>query len=278
MYFFSKNGIVLPMSEATIPLDNIAYQYGYGVYETLKLRKKVLFFSKQHIQRLMKSARIINLEHSFTLSKINNYLDEVIARNDVQNLNIKILLIGGETPADAIVYILPLNPLFPDKKLYVNGAIVDVVSYERLYPNAKTLNMLQSYLLYTEARRRGQYDVLYLDSKKNILEGSRTNFFAIKGKELVTAPKENVLAGVTRQTVIAIARKNGYSIVEEDIPLSSLNNFDGAFLTGTSAKIIPIKRISDNTFPEIVPNLKGLMLMYDDFLSTCGGVFDEAKY
>ena len=100
----------------------------------------------------------------------------------------------------------------------------------------------------------------------------------IKGKELVTAPKENVLAGVTRQTVIAIARKNGYSIVEEDIPLSSLNNFDGAFLTGTSAKIIPIKRISDNTFPEIVPNLKGLMLMYDDFLSTCGGVFDEAKY
>lgn len=273
--YFSKNGILLPLSVATIPLENIAYQYGFGVYETLKVRNKILYFAKQHIERLLQSAKIIGLKHRFTSLKINLYIQEVIQKNSVENCNIKILLIGGKEAEDALLFILPLAPLFPDKKLYSNGAAVKTVQYERFLPNAKTLDMLRSYLYYTKASRQGHYDVLFLDHKDNVLEGSRTNFFVIKGTTLTTPPKEKVLEGVTRQTVIAAAKKSGFIVKEKTIPFSKLGNFDGAFLTCTSAKIIPLVQIDDLKFPEIPPKLKELMQIYNKFLEASKGLFTE---
>lgn len=273
--YFSKNGILLPLSDATIPLENIAYQYGFGVYETLKVRGGTLYFAKQHIKRLLQSARAINLKHTFAFPKINSYIRDVVRKNNVENCNIKILLIGGKEAKDALLFILPLAPLFPDKKLYSRGATVETIRYERFLPNAKTLNMLRSYLYYTKANEFGHYDMLFLDNKSNILEGSRTNFFVIKGTTLTTPPKEKVLEGVTRQTVIATAKKSGFTIKEEDIPLSKLKNYDGAFLTCTSAKIIPLVQIDNFKFPEIPPKLKELIQIYNKFLEASKGIFAE---
>jgi len=140
-------------------------------------------------------------------------------------------------------------------------------------PNAKTLNMLQIYLFFTKARKNGHYDAVFLDTDNTILEGTRTNLFVIKDSTLVTPPKEFVLDGVIRQTLIATAQKNGFTVKEEKIPLSDLENFDGAFLTSTSTKILPLVKIDDFIFPEIPQKLKELMKMYDDFLDTSKGVF-----
>lgn len=273
--YFSKNGILLPLSEATIPLENIAYQYGFGVYETIKVRNKILYFAKQHIKRLLQSAKIIDLKHTFTPLKINLYLQEVVQKNSAENCNMKILLIGGKETEDALLFILPLAPLFADKKLYSHGTTVETVQYERFLPNAKTLNMLRSYLCYTKASSQGHYDMLFLDNKGNILEGSRTNFFVIKGTTLTTPPKEKILEGVTRQTVITAAKKSGFVVREKNIPFSLLENFDGAFLTCTSAKIIPLVQIDNVKFPEIPPKLKELMQIYNKFLEASKGVYTE---
>jgi len=267
--------MLLPLSEAVMPLENIAYQYGFGVYENLRVRNKILYFAKQHVERLLQSAKIIDLKHIFTPQKINLHIQEVVQKNSVGNCNIKILLIGGKEAEDALLYILPLAPLFPDKKLYSRGVTVSTVQYERFLPNAKTLNMLQSYLYYTKVSRQGHYDMLFLDNKNNVLEGSRTNFFAISGTTLTTPPKGKVLEGVTRQTVIVTAKKSGYIVEEKTIPLSKLGNFDGAFLTCTSAKIIPLVQIDNLKFSEIPPKLKELMQIYNKFLETSRGVFTE---
>lgn len=261
------------MSEAVIPLENIAYQYGFGVYETLKVRGGVLYFAKQHIERLLQSAKIIGLKHVFTSLKIKSYIQEVVQKNNIESCNIKMLLIGGKEAADALILVLPLAPLFPDRKLYSHGATVETVQYERYLPNAKTLNMLRSYMYYTKAIEREHYDALFLDDKNNILEGTRTNFFAIKGSTLITPPKEKILEGVTRQTVIAVAKKNGFTVLEKIIPFGSLGNFNGAFLTSTSTKIIPLVQIGDFKFANIPPKLKELMRIYDKFLDTCSGIF-----
>ena len=265
----------MPLSDATVPLENIAYQYGFGVYETLKVRNKILFFAKQHVERLLQSANIIDLKHTFTLFKINAYLQEVVQKNKVENCNVKILLIGGKKIRDALLFILPLAPLFPDKKLYSHGATVETVQYERFLPNAKTLNMLQSYIYYTKAQEQGHYDALFLDAKNNVLEGSRTNFFVIKDTMLITPTQEKVLKGVTRQTVIAVAKKNGFVVKEEEISFSKLGDFDGAFLTCTSGKIIPLVQINDLKFLQIPPTLKELMQKYNKFLETSKGIFIE---
>jgi branched-chain amino acid aminotransferase len=270
--YFSKNGKLLPLVDATVPLENIAYQYGFGVYETIRVRNKIAYFTEQHIERLLQSARLIELEHIYTLPQIDSYIQEVIQKNNTQNCNLKILLIGGKNTEDALLFILPLNPLFPDKKIYINGVTVETAQYERFLPNAKTLNMLQSYIHYTKASKKGHYDALFLDDKNNVLEGSRTNFFVIKDKTLITPPKEKVLAGVTRQTVIAVAKKSGFIVEEKGININELENFDGAFLTATSAKIVPLIQINDFKFDKIPENLNELMRMYSNFLEKSNGL------
>jgi branched-subunit amino acid aminotransferase/4-amino-4-deoxychorismate lyase len=261
--FFSKDGQILPIEQAVIPLSNIEYSYGFGVYETLKVRHGHLYFVDQHVERLFRSAEIIDLKHPFTKEQVKQYIQELVTKLETDACNIKMLLIGGREPQ---LFIQALAPLFPDRKLYSNGAKTITVHYERLYPNAKTLNMFPSYMAYRKAKEAECYDALLVNKSGNIIEGTRTNFFAIKVNELHTPPLEEVLEGVTRQTVIEVAKKNGFKLVEGDIPLSKISDYDGAFLTSTSTKIIPINQIDDFIFPEIPGALKELMKLYDKFL------------
>jgi len=263
---FSKNGELLPLTDATISLHNIHFQYGFGVYESLRVRNNIIYFAKQHAQRLLESARLIGLEHLYKAEQIVTFIQNVVEKNGVESLNIKILLIGGRSAEDTLLFILPLSPLFPDRKLYSKGATVETTYYRRFMPNAKTLNMLPSYLAYKKAQKHGHYDALLLDDDDTILEGTRTNFFAIKDSLVITPPVETVLDGVTRQTVMSVAKKNNFTVKEEKIPLKNLFEFDGAFLTSTSSKIMPLIQIDDFTFPEINQKIKELMKFYDAFL------------
>jgi branched-chain amino acid aminotransferase len=275
--YFSKNGEILQNSEATVSVQDLHFQYGFGVYESLRVRNRIVYFVDMHVDRLIESASLIGLEHAFSKEHIINYIKEVSQRNDLESSNIKMLLIGGKTAEESTLYIFPVQPLYPDRKLYHHGASVQTVSYQRFMPNAKTLNMLPSYLFFTKARKSGNYDAVFLDRENSILEGTRTNFFVIKGDTLITPPKELVLEGVIRQTLVKVAQNNGFIIKEEKIPLSSIEDFDGAFLTSTSTKILPLAKIDDFIFPEIPVKLKELMKIYDDFLDTCKGLFDSNK-
>lgn len=271
---FSRNGEILPSQEATIPLNNIAYSYGFGVYETIKVRKGISYFVKQHIDRLCYSAEMITLQHPFRKKVITQYLADLVnalhLSEEQASCNIKLLLIGGKEP---LLFIQALPPLYPDRKLYSHGAKTMTVHYERLFPNAKTLNMLGSYLAYTKARDAGCYDGLLIDREGNVIEGTRTNFFAIKGDTLYSAPLEKILEGVTRVTVLAVAKKLSFTLNETAVPFAKIGEYDGAFLTSTSSKIIPIKQIDDFLFPSIPEKLKELMKAYDAFLDNSKGMF-----
>jgi branched-chain amino acid aminotransferase len=289
--FFSKNGDILPIEQANIPLSNIAYQYGFGVYETLKVRNGVLFFVEQHVERLFTSAKEIGLGHEFTKEEIKDWIEKILGRvfdreaqtESVQHneekfsCNLKILLIGGKTKSDAELFILPLAPLFPDRKLYTEGAKTMTVQYERIFPHAKTLNMLPSYVAYTKAKEQGCYDALLTNKHGNILEGTRTNFFTIKDRTIFTPNKDHILEGVTRQTVLFVAKKHGFLIEAWDISEKALHEYDGAFVTSTSSKIVPIKQIDDFVFQEIPEALQELMKLYDRFLEKSRGVFTEQE-
>jgi branched-subunit amino acid aminotransferase/4-amino-4-deoxychorismate lyase len=263
---FSKNGVITPIQEALIPLDNLEYAYGYGVYETLKVRKGKLFFVKEHVERLFLSCELIELEHIFTHEQIEKYIQELVTALEVDACNIKMMLIGGKAREDATLYIFATAPLFPDRKLYKQGAKTKTYKYERWLPNAKSLNMLPSYLIYKKALTADCYDGLLIDRDGCIREGTRTNFFCIKGMEIISPPTEKILEGVTRKTIISVLTKNGYGYVEKNIPLADISKYDGAFLTSTSTKIIPIKQIDNFVYPEIPENLKKLMKIYDLFL------------
>ncbi len=269
--YFSRNGRLLPTAEAVVPLSNIEYQYGFGVYETVRVSDGVPYFLPDHIERLLGSAQEIRLEHTFTAESVSRSIKELIEKNEAKTCNLKILLIGGRTANDAQLDILCLNPLFPDKKLYRDGCTCVTVEYERALPHAKTLNMLRSYLAHRTAREAGAYDALLIDRAGRIVEGTRTNFFCMKERTLYSPSERDILLGVTRKIVLRVAAEHGFEVVERDIRMRDLAQYDAAFLTSTSTKIMPIRSIDAHAFGPQPAALKELMTAFDAFVAASGG-------
>ena len=272
--YFSQNGQILPLDQATIPLTNIEYTYGFGVYETIRISNGTVYFIREHTERLMNSAKVISLEHAFAAHQIEKYLYDLIEKVELESCNLKILLIGGPTKEAAQLYILPLNPLFPDRKFYRDGVACVTYQNERLFPHAKTLNMLPSYLAYRQAKAAGAYEALLINQKGCITEGTRTNFLCIKDKIIVSPPEDEILLGVMRKVVLGVALANGFTLEQKEIPLQSIDDYDGAFITSTSSKLMPISSIDGRDIGSRSPLIQELTKEVDQFLSASKGLLN----
>lgn len=264
--FCSFNGRLIPAAEAVVGVDDIDFAYGYGVYETLKVRGRILYFPDLHEERLFHSARIIGLQHPFAAGEVREWIRELVRANRTENSNIKILLIGGSGPADARLYIMTLNPLYPDRRDYKTGALAVIHPGERIFPQAKTLNMLTSTLAFRAARAAGAYDAVFRDRGGNLTEGTRTNLFFTDGDGVFTPPADTVLEGVTKHTIAEVLRDAGIRFAERTLPEADLPRYAGYFLSSTSTKIMPLRRLGsrDSEVPGLV---RRLMTLYDDYLS-----------
>jgi D-alanine transaminase/branched-chain amino acid aminotransferase len=264
--YASLNGKLIKKEDANLPIDTIELMYGFGVYENLKIRNNKLYFVSDHVKRLFYSAKQIDLKHQFKQKEVEKWIKELISKNKLETANIKMIILGGNEPK---LFIFALNPLFVEKKDYRDGVKAITFKYERFAPQAKTLNMLPSYIAYQKAKEADAIDALFIDRNGNITEGTRSNFFAIKGRTLYTPPTELVLSGITRQTVLGCAQKNGYKIIEKEISLKNVFDYDGAFFTNTSGKIVPIKMIDGENFDEICLEIKNLVRLYNEYLASC---------
>lgn len=274
--FFSKNGQVLSADQATISLTNIEYTYGFGVYETIRVTNGVVYFAREHLARLMESAKTIALEHSFSPEKIQEFITDLIEKAQLESCNLKILLIGAPAKEGAALYILPLNPLFPDRKLYREGVACITYRNERLFPHAKTLNMLPSYLAYRQAKSAGAYEALLVNRDGCITEGTRTNFMTLQGKTIISPPENEILLGVMRKVVLKVARSQGYEVKHQPISLDSITDFDGIFLTSTSTKLMPVRSVDGQDLGTPITALQELGQEVNQFLSASKGLLDES--
>ncbi|PJC30639.1 hypothetical protein CO051_05210 [Candidatus Roizmanbacteria bacterium CG_4_9_14_0_2_um_filter_39_13] len=271
---YSRNGIVTPIENAVVSIENIERMYGFGVYESLKIRNNTLYFVEQHVNRLMHSARCINLVHDFTPEIITSWIKEFSEKVEEPSINIKMLLLGGETSKEAELFLFPLAPFFPKKEWYRDGVATFSFEYERWMPQSKSLNMLASYYYYNKSKKQGGYDALYVDHSGNIREGSRTNFYTIKGKKIISPPKQDVLEGVTMMTIEKVIKTSDFSIEYRPIAQKSLLEYDSVFLSSTSSKILPIVSIDGVKFGVSV-DLKHLIQIYNTALNASNGSFEN---
>lgn len=268
----SLNGNIIPTKDANIPFTETEVEYGFGVYETIKQRAGVLYFIDKHIDRLFYSARCIGLKHDLKPDQIKKWIIEIVDSPSDNSCNLKVVLQGRKSGADLII--IPSSPYFPRKEWYRDGVSLCTFEYERFLPQAKTLNMLPSYIFYKKAVERNCYDGLYIDKQRNILEGSRTNFFAIINKNIFSPPKEKILEGVTLLSMMEILSNIGYQIRFREINIDSLSNYDSIFITSTSSKILPVSRIDADQY-KISQELKDLIKYYDLALAGSKGKFDH---
>ncbi len=233
------NGTLIKADEATLSVQDRELQYGFGVYESLRVIEGKAVYPEDHIERLFHSASGIELRHQFSADQVSDWLKMLIASDNLEEATIRILLMGG---MDARLFITAGVLLTYPETFYLEG--ITCVSYrgERLFPQYKTCSLLMNYVALRHASAAGAFEALLVDRNDRVLEGTRSNVFACAGNTLYTAPSHEVLEGVTRDRILKAAEQLGYPIVYEAPTLSGLaeSRYDELFISSTSMGALPV--------------------------------------
>jgi len=238
-----KNGNIANPEEVRFGLDDIDVSNGYGCYETLKVRKGILYFAQYHEERLLHSAEILGIAHNIRSGSIVVALELLVRDNGVPECNIKVMMIGHEgRSADWYAFLLP--PVIPSARTYVDGVSALLFRGERQFPNAKSLSLLLSTIAYRRATGMGCYDALLVNGRGQLTEGTRTNLFYVRAGDsavVYTPPLADVLDGITRRTLIEALDVAGIRTMERPLGIEEAVRGDfGLMLTSTSSRVIPV--------------------------------------
>ncbi len=254
-----RNGSLIPWEQATIHVMSHVIHYGSSVFEGIRAYAQphgaAVFRLPEHMQRLLDSAKIYRMEVPFTLDELCAGVVDLIEANGVAPCYIRpIILRGygemGVGPKGCPVEVYIAN--FPWGKYLAGhgGADVCISSWNRLAPNTMPAlakagaNYMNSQLIHMEAEVNGYQEGIGLDVNGLVSEGSGENIFVVRNGVLFTPPLANsTLSGITRDSVLTIARHLGLAVTEQPIPRELLYIADEVFFTGTAAEVQPIRSI-----------------------------------
>jgi branched-chain amino acid aminotransferase len=243
------DGRWLHPNEATLSLNDVGVLRGYSAFEALRTYDRRPFHLHDHVERLYRSAALIELHLPYARKFIDDLVHEAIERNPYRHASIRLLVTGGESedgvmPTDKPVLAVMITPLGErDMERFAKGVNLITSYLQRSIPEAKTSNYVAAIRALREANRRDATDALFVNEHEHVLEGTRSNFFVFRGDMLVT-PGVGVLLGVTRRVVLELA-EGRFPIEERPIHLSELFEVDEAFITSSSKEITPVVRIDD---------------------------------
>jgi branched-chain amino acid aminotransferase len=253
------NGTLIPWEKANIHVMSHVVHYGSSVFEGIRCYSQpqgaAIFRLPEHMQRLLDSGKIYRMELPYSLDELCSATVETVESNNVAPCYIRpIALRGygeiGVSPKGSPIDVYIAN--FPWGK-YVSGdqgADVCISSWNRLAPNtipslAKAgANYMNSQLIRMEADVNGYDEGIALDVNGYLAEGSGENLFLVRNGVLFTSPLTNsVLSGITRDSVLTIARHLGIPVVEQALPREMIYIADEVFFSGTAAEVTAIRSV-----------------------------------
>lgn len=235
-----RNGMLVDETEASLPVTDRAVQYSYSVYESLKMKNGEFVHLPEHMERLCESMEGVKMKSRYTPADIEKALRLLSSAEGLTDETFRVLVVGGD-PGYFFITHAPTR-VYPEE-YYSEGIRVTTFEGERYLPNFKTSNLLVSYLALTNAEEKGCFEALLVNRKGYVTEGTRSNFYGIKGNVIYTADDDDVLHGVTRIGLVESAKKLGMDVVYEPIRPESFLEYDSLFITSTSMKAIPIREI-----------------------------------
>jgi len=254
------NGKLINWDDATIHVMSHVVHYGSSVFEGIRCYElpsgPAIFRAQEHMQRLLDSAKVYRIDVEFTREQLVSGMLETVGHNGVSPCYVRPIVLRGYGEAG-------VNPFNSPTEVYIinypwgkylggenDGCDVCVSSWTRLAPNtlpamAKAgANYMNSQLIKMEAIVNGYVEGIALDAAGFVSEGSGENIFLVHRDKLITAPLGNsVLPGITRDSVLQIARDLNITIVEQMIPREMLYIADEVFFTGTAAEVTPIRSV-----------------------------------
>ena len=256
------NGKLVSFADAKIHAFSHVFHYGSAMFEGARVYKTkngpAAFRLDDHIKRLYDSCKVYRMEIPYTVARFKDAIFETIRANGFDECYIRPLVYRGMgalgvnpfgSPVDVLIAVWKWGRYLGDEALE-NGVDVCVSSWNRMAPNTfpamakATGNYLNSQLIKMEAITNGFVEGIALDATGRISEGSGENIFLVHGGRVITPPLAgSILHGITRETVITLARDAGYTVVEQPMAREMLYIADEVFFCGTASEITPIKSI-----------------------------------
>jgi branched-chain amino acid aminotransferase len=272
------DGKIVKDEDAKVPVMTHAIHYGTSVFEGLRgywnSKNLYIFRLDEHIKRFRNSGKVYSISLRFTDKEISNAIIDLCKKNNVkESCYIRPFYFVGkhginlhvteDTPTHAAIVMFPFGELFNK-----NGIKTGISSWRRISdmstpPLAKMGgNYLNSILATQESKRNGYDEAILLDHLGNISEAPGENIFIIRnGKLLTPPPSSSALEGITKDSVIEIAKDLGYQTIEREIPRTEIYFADEVFLTGTAAEITPVvsidaKKVGDGKVGKITGKIR----------------------
>ena len=256
------NGRLVPYEDATVHVLSHALHYGTSVFEGIRCyeteRGSAVFRLREHMRRLIDSAKIYRMELPFSLEELENAALETIQESGLKSCYIRPLVFRGTGS-------LGVNPLQNRVETFIavwewgaylgpealeQGVDVQVASWNRMAPNTFPAmakaggNYLNASLVKMDAVLNGFNEGIMLTTDGYVAEGSGENLFMVRDGKIFTAPRSlSILPGITRDSIMTIARDRGYEVIEQQFQREALILADELFFTGTAAEVTPIRSV-----------------------------------
>jgi len=256
------DGNMVDWKDANIHVLSHVVHYGTSVFEGIRAYKNengvAVFRLKEHVQRLFDSAKIYKIDIPFTQEEIEEAILETVRINDLDGCYIRPIVFRGYGELGVNPLNCPVNVViaawewgsYLGEEGMANGVDIGVSSWRKPAPDtfpalAKCgANYMNSQLAKLEAIEHGYDEAIMLDYEGHVSEGSGENIFLVEGEKLFTpAMSSSNLKGITRDSIMTVARDLGYEVVEEVISRERLYSADEVFFTGTAAEVTPIRSI-----------------------------------
>mgnify|MGYP001497138032 FL=1 len=262
--FIWLNGNFQPFDETNVHLLSNTLHYGIGVFEGVRAYETseggAIFRLYDHTKRLFDAASKVNITIPYSINELCDAQKESMSKNNLLEGYIRpIVFLGSESMGLRSQDSLSVNvaiacwewPSYMDPDAKKNGISVIKSPYQQydnpLYSNNKIIGTyVNSIMAVNDAIAKGAEEAILLDKNGHISEGSGENLFIIKNSRLMTPTTDFCLNGITRQSVISIAKDLNYEIEEKDLIFDDLLDSDEAFYSGTAVEITPITKVNES--------------------------------
>lgn len=215
------------------------------IYEVIRVIDGKPVFMKEHFSRMRESLRLSKIMGSINYEDFKRSVELLIKENSYKNLNIRVSYFYDEKPFTLFYFI---ESYYPSEEEFNEGVVTVTVKLERANPNVKSYQKELKDNVAEIMNENNAFEAILINQDDTVCEGSKSNVFFVKGQKLITSPDSKVLLGVTRSRVISVCEENLIEIEKRIIKFDEIESFDGAFLTGTSNDVLPIRTIDNLKF------------------------------
>ena len=243
------NDRFIPLAEAGLPVTDLGIQRGYGIFDFLRVTQNIPLFCNDHLDRFFHSANEMRLPIGKSREEIKRIIGQLLEKNNLPDSGIRILLSGGVSP-DGFQILLPnlviiqQSAISPPEQIFQQGYTLVTYPHQRQMSHVKTTDYLMAIWLQPWVKEKGADDVLYHQNGL-VSECPRSNFFIVTKSNTLVTPYRNILKGITRKQILALAAMHGLAMEERDISIDDIRNAKEAFIGSSTKRIIPVTRIDD---------------------------------